>query len=52
MNPLYLRPDHASGYIEEKNGNEYLTFDPTDENKERLKNTMMFLIKLETKSKK
>ena len=52
MNPLYLRPDHASGYIEEKNGNEYLTFDSTDENKERLKNTMMFLIKLETKSKK
>ena len=52
MNPLYLRADHASGYIEEKNGNKYLTFDSTDENKERLKNTMMFLIKSETESKK
>ena len=28
MNPLYLRIDHASGYIEEKGVNKYLIFDP------------------------
>ena len=37
VNPLYLRINHASGYIEEKNGNEYLIFDSVDENKEVLK---------------
>ena len=26
VNPLYLRINHASGYIEEKNGNKYLNF--------------------------
>ena len=36
VNPLYLHTDHASGYIEEKNGNKYLTFDSVDENKEVL----------------
>ena len=51
VNPLYLRIDHANGYIEEKGVNKYLIFDSTDE-KSYLKNTMMFLIKLETKSKK
>ena len=34
---MYLRIDHASRYIEEKNGNKYLNFDPGDENKELLK---------------
>ena len=34
VNPLYLRVDHATGYIEEKNGSKYLIFDPTDKNKE------------------
>ena len=34
MNPLYLRINHASGYIEEKGVNKYLIFDSTDENKE------------------
>ena len=34
VNPLYLRIDHANGYVEEKNGNKYLMFDSTDENKE------------------
>ena len=29
--------NHASGYIEEKNGNKYLIFDSADENKEVLK---------------
>ena len=33
MNPLYLRINHASGYIEEKGVNKYLIFDSTDENK-------------------
>ena len=40
VNPLYLLIDHASGYIEEKNGNKYLVFDSTHDNKELLKNTM------------
>ena len=33
VNPLYLRIDNASGYIEEKGSNKYLIFDLTDENK-------------------
>ena len=52
VNPLYLRVDHVNGYIEEKEVNKYLVFYSTDENKELLKNTMMFLMELETKSKK
>ena len=37
VNPLYLRIDNASGYIEEKESNKCLIFDSTDENKELLK---------------
>ena len=37
VNPLYLRINHAAGYIEEKGMNKYLIFDSTDENKELLK---------------
>ena len=37
VNPLYLRINHVRGYIEEKNGNKYLSFDSVDENKEVLK---------------
>ena len=37
VNPLYLRINHASGYIEEKNGNKYLIFDSVDKSKEVLK---------------
>ena len=37
MNPLYLRINHASGYIEEKSGNKYLIFDSVNENKKVLK---------------
>ena len=37
VNPLHLNITHASGYIEEINGNKYLIFDSTDENKELLK---------------
>ena len=36
MNTLYLLINHANGYIEEKNGNKYLTFDSTNEKKELL----------------
>ena len=49
VNPLYLRINHASGYIEEKNGNKYLIFDSVDENKEVLKNMQMFGMELKTK---
>ena len=52
VNYLYLFIINANGYIEEKGVNKYLVFDSTDENKELLKNTMMFLMELETKSKK
>ena len=52
VNPLYLQINHASGFIEEKNENKYLIFDSTDENKELLKNTMMFGMESKTKSKK
>ena len=37
VNPLYLRVDHAIGYIKEKNGNKCLIFDSVDKNKELLK---------------
>ena len=37
VNRLYLCINHESGYIEEKNGNKYLSFDSVDENKEVLK---------------
>ena len=37
VNPLYLRINHASGYIEEQGVNKYLSFDSTDENKKLLK---------------
>ena len=37
VNRLYLDIAHASGYIEEKNGNKYLVLDGIDENKEVLK---------------
>ena len=37
MNPLYFGVNHASGYIEEKNGSKCLIFYSFDENKEVLK---------------
>ena len=52
VNPLYLRIDHANGYIEEKWENKYLVFGSTDGNKELIKKYNVFLIKLETKLKK
>ena len=36
VNPLYLRIDNASGYIEEINKDKYLVFDVRDENKKLL----------------
>ena len=52
VNPLYLHVNHASGCIEEKNGNKYLIFDnAANENKELLKNVMMFGMELKTKLK-
>ena len=44
-----MRINHASGYIEEKHGNEYLIFDSVDENKEVLKNMQMSGMELKTK---
>ena len=49
---MYFIIANASGYIEEKGVNKYLIFDSTDENKELLKNTMMFGMESKTKSKK
>ena len=52
VNPLYLLVNHASGYIEEKNGNKYLIFDDSvNENIGLLKNRQMFGMELKTKSK-
>ena len=51
VNPFYLLITNPSRYIEEINGHEYLNFDSTDENKELLKNTIMFLMELGMKSK-
>ena len=42
VNPLYLRIDHAKGYIEEKAVNKYWVFDSTVENKELLKKYNVF----------
>ena len=33
VNPVYLRTNHESRFIEEKNGNKKLIFDSVDENK-------------------
>ena len=52
VNPLYINITHSNGYIEEKGMNIYLVFDSTDENKELVKNLMMFLMELEIKLKK
>ena len=37
VHPLYLRFNHESGYIEQKDGNKYLIFDSADEDKAVLK---------------
>ena len=52
VNPLYLLINYGNEYIEEKGVNKYLIFHSADENKELLKNIMMFGMELGTKSKK
>ena len=37
-NHLYLIFNKVNGYLEEINGNKYLTLVPTNENKEKIKN--------------
>ena len=49
VNPLYFHVNHANVCIETKNGNKYLIFDSIDENKDLLKNTMMFGMESKTK---
>ena len=52
VNTLYLLVNHASGYIEKKNGNKYLNSDDSvNENKALLKNAQMFGMEVNTKSK-
>ena len=51
VNPLYLIITHVSGYIEEKRVNIWFLTQQM-KIKSYLKNTMMFLMELETKSKK
>ena len=50
-NFLYLVFNKADGYIEESNEIKYLVIASTDENKEALKNTQNFGVKLKTKLK-
>ena len=47
-----MRIDNANGYIEEINEDKYLVFDVTYENKELLKDMMMFLMELWVKLEK
>ena len=49
---MYLGITRVNGYIEEKDSNKYLVFDSTDENKELLKNIVMFLMELWVKLEK
>ena len=51
VNPLYLRFNHANGYIVEKNESKYLIFNSTVENEDLLKDIQMFGVELKTKSK-
>ena len=37
VNPLYLIFNKVNGYLDEINGNKYLTLVPTNETKERIK---------------
>ena len=46
VHPLYLGIARVNGYTEEKDSNKYLVFDSTDENKELIKNIVMFLMEL------
>ena len=49
--PLFLMICEVCGHIKENNGNKYLVFDSSDENKEVLKNTQNSGMGLKTKLK-
>ena len=51
-NSLYLIFNSLDGYTEESNGIKYLVFASTDENKEALKSTQNFGMKLKIKLKR
>ena len=51
VNPFYLMISEVIEHMEEKNGNKYLVFDSSDENKEVLKNTQNSGMGLKTKLK-
>ena len=51
VNPLYLMTGKVIGHIEEKNGNKYLVFDSTDENKEIFKSPQNFGMELKIRLK-
>ena len=47
VNPLYLIISKLDGYIEEKNGNKYVTLVSTDKNKEVLIKYTEYWVKIE-----
>ena len=47
INPLNLNIDRTNGYIEQCNGNKYLSLVPTDESRDILKNVKNCGVKLE-----
>ena len=51
VNPFYLMISEVIEHMEEKNGNKYLVFNSSDENKEVLKNTQNSGMGLKTKLK-
>ena len=51
VNTLYLRINHASGYIKEKGVNKYLVFDFTGENMELIKKYNEFFNRIRDKMK-
>ena len=52
VNPLYLMINRIDGFIEDKNGDEYLNIASTDRNSEVLKSIQKFGMELNTVFKK
>ena len=46
VNPLYLIFGKVNGFFEETNGNKYLSLDPTNENKKKIKKYEELWIKI------
>ena len=46
VNPLYLIFVKVNGFFEETNGNKYLSLDPTNENKKKIKKYEELWIKI------